>query len=544
MLTKRIKTLFRDLKSDTNGNAMILMAMGMPVLMGASGFAVDMTQWYMWKRELQFAVDQAAIAGAWASADAATASSYSTRASQEFNANLSQLSGLSITPVVGKADYDTGTQNSVTVSASVARSLPFSKILGQQSTTIAASSQATFEAATNWTACMLALDPSSDDAFILGGSASGTVNCGMGTISSSSYAFTENGNPNAKVNQIISGGGIESTLSDNLLTGGTLNANVSGLSDPYESLTPPASPATQTFSCPSGTSTTTTGSSTTADVTTTTTLTYTYWQGKTNGTLTEVAYTGTGAKTNSTTTATSTGESVPNGTVENSTVVTKDETAFTGNKWNATGGEKVFEKLTEYISKTYKNVVGTGGTASSGANNTSMQPGTYTNISITCDTHFAPGVYIITGTFDLGQNKKVTGDDVMFVLQGSGTEKFKLNSKSEVVMSGITKSTLINTYGLSEADASLMAGMLIYDPNSTADVQINGGADMQLEGVVYMPKRKAKFNGNSSVTGHCMMIAAGKLEFTGSNQLSSFCVPSGVQAIDIGGTTVKVRLVA
>jgi hypothetical protein len=54
-----IRQLFRD----ESGNALILTALGMPLLIGAAGLAVDTIQWVYAKRDLQGAVDAAALAG-------------------------------------------------------------------------------------------------------------------------------------------------------------------------------------------------------------------------------------------------------------------------------------------------------------------------------------------------------------------------------------------------------------------------------------------------------------------------------------------------
>ena len=61
-----LRAWLKSFKKSTSGNATLLVAVGMPMLIGSSGLAVDVAQWYMWKNELQYAVDQAAIAGAWA----------------------------------------------------------------------------------------------------------------------------------------------------------------------------------------------------------------------------------------------------------------------------------------------------------------------------------------------------------------------------------------------------------------------------------------------------------------------------------------------
>jgi uncharacterized membrane protein len=64
-----IRKKLAGLTGCTSGNATLIVALGMPMLIGGAGLGVDVAQWYMWKRELQFAVDQAAIAGAWARAE-------------------------------------------------------------------------------------------------------------------------------------------------------------------------------------------------------------------------------------------------------------------------------------------------------------------------------------------------------------------------------------------------------------------------------------------------------------------------------------------
>src|SRR5687767_8331302 len=100
-----------------SGNAMLLVALGMPVLVGGSGFAVDTAQWYMWKGELQYAVYQAAIAGAWARTSEDTEADYVERAEQEFADNIAVTDAIASDPDVSLQNYATGTLNSVVVTA-------------------------------------------------------------------------------------------------------------------------------------------------------------------------------------------------------------------------------------------------------------------------------------------------------------------------------------------------------------------------------------------------------------------------------------------
>ena len=112
-----IRHTFDRLKRHTGGNAILLVALGMPVLIGTSGLAVDSAQYYMWKRDLQFAVDSAALAGAWARTSTATQSTYQARALQEYNANVQTTGDFDTGPTTTLANYNGGSANAVKVVA-------------------------------------------------------------------------------------------------------------------------------------------------------------------------------------------------------------------------------------------------------------------------------------------------------------------------------------------------------------------------------------------------------------------------------------------
>ncbi|MEZ5689383.1 MAG: pilus assembly protein TadG-related protein [Caenibius sp.] len=105
MVSKALN-LLRRLRKCASGNALVLVGIGLPALIGATGYGVDTAQWYMWKRELQHSVDQAAIAGAWALAYDPTTDTYTTRAQQEYTANLNVVADFAVeTPDVALANY-------------------------------------------------------------------------------------------------------------------------------------------------------------------------------------------------------------------------------------------------------------------------------------------------------------------------------------------------------------------------------------------------------------------------------------------------------
>ena len=540
----RIRKLLRRLQEDNSGNALMLMALGMPVLIGSSGMAIDVAQWYVWKRELQYAVDQAALAGAWASAEPEQRDNYVALSKLEFKSNLSYLRGKVADPAVGYEDWNGGTGNSVVATATYTKSLPFTAMLWNNQATVNVRAQASYQAATNYTTCLLALDPDADDAFILGGSVDGAVTCGVGSLSNSASAIRKNGSTELNVADLIAAGGIDEDLAVN----GTIHEFISNLSDPFDGITPPTSPTPRTYVCPTTTPVVGEGNST-ADVATRTKIEYIYYQGSNLGSAkTVVTYTGTGANTNSDVTANAYDQALsftpPEGFNE---AVSDTGEVYTGQNWPSTAKKNasIYEYRREIITRTYTDVVPASGTSTvvSGTAN-GLLPGTYGDITIGCDTTFNPGVYIITGTLDFGENHTVQGSNVLFVFTGTGSEKMKLNAQSVVNFTGITYDQLVFDYSVDPEMAERLNGMIIYDPMSTADIAINGGADTIFDGILYMPNRHTKFNGNATVEGSCMMIAAGTIELTGSNTIKSLCLPTNVTSFEIGGTTISVRLVA
>src|SRR3546814_3258706 len=55
----------RSVGKERCGNVRVLTAAALPVRIGGGGLVVDVTQWYLWQRELQMSVDTAALAGAY-----------------------------------------------------------------------------------------------------------------------------------------------------------------------------------------------------------------------------------------------------------------------------------------------------------------------------------------------------------------------------------------------------------------------------------------------------------------------------------------------
>ncbi len=262
-MTMSIRRTMRRLRRATGGNATMLLACGMPAVIGGACLAVDVAQWYIWKRDLQFAVDQAALAGAW------------TMTNQNAAVQQTYATG----PVIELARYgDSPENNSVRVSASATQLLSFSSLLTGAAATVTASAQATYATTTNWIACLLATSPSAPKAFKFGGSVDGSTTCGVGTLSNDpTAAMFEAGNTNNNLGNPVATGGIDSSFSN--YGKNRMHPNTSGLSDPFAALSAPSAsgnPA-QVYACSGNTTGTGSASTvTTATVRTRTRIEYLY----------------------------------------------------------------------------------------------------------------------------------------------------------------------------------------------------------------------------------------------------------------------------
>jgi Flp pilus assembly protein TadG len=533
-----IRRTLRELRSNTSGNATLLVAAGLPALIGASGLAVDSAQYYMWKRELQFAVDQAALAGAWAKTSTAMASSYSVRATQEYQANMQVAGGFDSAPTISVVSYNGGSGNAIKVVSTATKTLPFTNVVTGRTITVRAEAQAAFTAGVPGSsvistipavsACLVALHPSAAGAFTLGGTASGSVTCGGATLSSDANgAIRENGNPPAQFGSLSATGGIEASLLNNV--GGNednLKSNQAGLTDPFAGIaTPTGNGVAKTYSCPTASAGATT---TTATVTTVTSYVYKYYTGSNTSTTTPTTPTPTTAAAGylanpvSITSGPTANVTVPNGTVAGTPTPTPTLGTYT--YLSGSGSSRKYRVLQTTVTKTYASIATSVTGGSDGI--ARPTPGTYSNINIACTTQFAPGIYVITGSIDFSNNQTITGSDVMFVMSNAN-QISNINSNTAITLSGITAATLTSTYGYGATNAAKLAGMLFWDPNSTDQIKWNGNSVSILNGAMYMPNRPLWFNGTASVTGRCMMLIGSTLMFTGTIDMSSFCVPTG-----------------
>jgi Flp pilus assembly protein TadG len=239
-----LKRFVGRLARNTSGNAMMLVALGAPLLIGSAGLAVDMSQWYVWKHELQLATDQAAMAGAWAQTNSNTRSTYADRATQDYYKNLAVTSDFASAPTVMLANYSNGSNNSVVVTATATKELAFSSLFLSTPVTVEAYSQASFAAGANYSACLIATG-TSGTTLSVGGSATVTAHCGMAALSCSDDAVVIDGSATVVTDSIATCG----TASVPTANQGVVTENVEGLSDAFADLEPPTNNTPRTYSC-------------------------------------------------------------------------------------------------------------------------------------------------------------------------------------------------------------------------------------------------------------------------------------------------------
>lgn len=233
MLARIVRVLDR-LRSHTSGNATFIVAAGIPAFIGGAGMAVDISQWYLWKREVQHSADQAALAGAWALAQAESASFYQTRAKQEFDANQAVTASFTSVPNVTMADYAGGDNNSVVVTAQASKQLPFSSFLTGTAVTVSVRAQASFKAGTNYGACLVALKKNGTGLDI-GGNATVKAACGLAALSCDDDAVVIDGSATVETDSIATCGKASVPPENE----GVVAENVKGLQDIYADLVPP-----------------------------------------------------------------------------------------------------------------------------------------------------------------------------------------------------------------------------------------------------------------------------------------------------------------
>ena len=169
---------FKRLWRDRRGNALVITAAALPLVVGSAGLATDTIQWTLWKRQLQRTADSAALAGAYALSQGKNATDAANR-DIAINSHVGITVGKSIEPPPASGPF-AGDTAAVRVTLTVQKKLGFSGLFLTSTPTI--TTTATARLVDEGLYCVVAL-AKSGTGISIGGSAN--VNMGCGAISNS-----------------------------------------------------------------------------------------------------------------------------------------------------------------------------------------------------------------------------------------------------------------------------------------------------------------------------------------------------------------------
>lgn len=220
------------LRRDERGNALLIGAAVMPLLLGAAGLAIDTIQFSVWKRELQRAADSGAVAGVYAlTQEEAPSEAVHTDLDQNTFPVLTQTEQVQVGPRAGF-------QQTVWVRLEAQRRLPFMSIFVDSPFQLRA--EATAALIEDGTFCVLSLYNGTSPGIDVNGTADVNLGCGMASNSRADQAVTAGGDSTVTASPIMAVGNLNGAA-NNFATGTVLQPHAPEQADPFLYLpTPPA----------------------------------------------------------------------------------------------------------------------------------------------------------------------------------------------------------------------------------------------------------------------------------------------------------------
>lgn len=230
-------SFLKRLWKDRRGNALVIAAGALPLIVGSAGLATDTIEWALWKRQLQRVADSAAIAGVYAKMAGQTVD---TQVTEDITKNNQTKITLLGTPTINSvlpngADYN----NAVSVGLQLQKKLSFSSMFLDSPPIISAN--ATAAAVQYGHYCVISLENTNTTGISAGGSAKVDLGCGMVTNSVSMDAAVAFGSSSVNASPVAAVGGLDKT--DNWAAGTTLLPFTIPQPDPFKSIDPPAIPS-------------------------------------------------------------------------------------------------------------------------------------------------------------------------------------------------------------------------------------------------------------------------------------------------------------
>jgi Flp pilus assembly protein TadG len=230
------RNFISGLLRDRSGNALILASVALPALIGAGGLAMDTIQWTLMQRQLQREADSAALAGAFAKAQGASASTAATASIGRDN-----LVTLSATPIIESAPTKgayAGNTGAVRVVLETTNTLPFSNTFLGKATRMTV--EATAASLTNGNYCIISLETSSSAGITMQGSSIVNMGCGLATNSKASPAVIAGGSTQVTASHVAAVGGLKNSA--NYIGGTVLLPYSVPQKDPFAALPTPSVP--------------------------------------------------------------------------------------------------------------------------------------------------------------------------------------------------------------------------------------------------------------------------------------------------------------
>jgi hypothetical protein len=233
----RAKDWLKRLAADRRGNALVVAATCIPLMIGAAALGVDTIYMALSKRQLQRSADSGALAGAYAIVQTKDASAAVTRDLQLNNSiSLTGSPTIENAPTVGT---NAGNSRAVRVALTATVPMAFWSVFSSSSATIKA--EATAAVIFNGEFCMLSLEEGNTTGVTFTGSTSIDLGCGVATNSKAAVAISAGGSATIKATPITAVGGVPSSTS--YVSPTTLLPYSPKQADPYAALPLPTVPA-------------------------------------------------------------------------------------------------------------------------------------------------------------------------------------------------------------------------------------------------------------------------------------------------------------
>jgi Flp pilus assembly protein TadG len=228
-----MKKLWRDRR----GNALVIVAAAMPLVLGSAGLASDTIQWALWKRQIQRAADSGAMAGVYAIVQD-DGSRTNVTSAVDHDLTYNNHVSYTFTRTVGQPSTGTYSTdvNAVQVQVSVQQALNFSGMFLNYTPTITATGVATVVPSGDY--CVISLEEQAVTGIDATGSTNVDLGCGMITNSVSMSAAVATGSSSVKATPIAAVGGIPA--STHWGSGTVLQPFTVAQADPFAAVTPTA----------------------------------------------------------------------------------------------------------------------------------------------------------------------------------------------------------------------------------------------------------------------------------------------------------------